>query len=74
MKVDSLSAQIRELEGAARDKKRLESAVAAAERLRGEAEDKLRRAVKENEAIQHEVRAWRKGDAIVSVGGVVTAV
>jgi hypothetical protein len=55
LQVDALNSQVRELENAARDKSRLESLLAAAERLRGDAEDKLRRAVKENEAIQHEV-------------------
>lgn len=61
LQVDSLAAQVRELEGAARDKVRLEAAVAAAERLRAEAEDKLRRAIKENEAIQHEVIDVQRG-------------
>ena len=48
--------QVRALEPAAREKAKLESQLAAAEKARTEAEDRLRRAVRESEAIQHEVR------------------
>ncbi len=56
MQVDALLEEKRTLEAAVRDKPRLEAALASAERTKTEAEDKLRRALKENENIMHEVR------------------
>ncbi|KAJ9515516.1 hypothetical protein QJQ45_021666, partial [Haematococcus lacustris] len=53
--VESLGQQLRSLEGTAKDKARLEGQLASEQRLRAEADDKLRRAVKDNEGIMHEV-------------------
>ena len=55
LQVDALRGQVAQMEGGLKEKGRLEAAVAAAEKLRAESDDKLRRAVRENEAIQHEV-------------------
>ena len=55
VQVDSLSSQVHKLEASLRDKPRLESTLANVERAKGDAEERLKRAVKENEAIQHEV-------------------
>ncbi|GFH18295.1 BLD10 protein, partial [Haematococcus lacustris] len=53
--VESLGQQLRSLEATAKDKARLEGQLASEQRLRAEADDKLRRAVKDNEGIMHEV-------------------
>lgn len=57
--VENLMAQVRDFEPTSREKARLEGQLAAAERARSEAEEKLRKAVRESEAIQHEVLQLR---------------
>ena len=53
--VEGLKARVGELDAAVRAKARVEAALAAAEQQRDEASEKLRRALREGEALQHEV-------------------